>query len=380
MRFPKVSPNAQNTSAFGTVPHFRFSRCSPSAPSRTTYRSRCAVTSAASSDSIPVPPQDGDSKFGYVALLGPPNSGKSTLLNRLVGQKLAIVTPKVQTTRCRVAGITTFSNAQIVFLDTPGIFSPTTRLSRAMVKSAWKSGRQADITAFIVDTPKILHSQLHFKGSHPQIPSHFELVAKGIAQARSRGRATEVCVVANKIDLVPRSQHDFTMDCIHNLLDRFGLKHDSIPLFPISAQHGYNIQSFQEWVVQNMPSGPWLYPADDLTDMPARLLASEITREKSFRVLRQEVPYDITVETTSYAEQPDGSIRITQDVIVAHNSQKRIVTGRAGSIIKTIGMQSRVEIAQLLGTTVHLMLTVKVKSRWKEDQQYYQQWGLDFHA
>lgn len=374
-------PKTRRATAFVRFMPIRFSPKTFFVPiTKISYTQSCICATSSDSNSPPPPSLDADSRCGYVALLGPSNSGKSTLLNRLVGQKLAIVTPKVQTTRCRVTGIATFSNAQVVFLDTPGIFSPSTRLSRAMVKSAWKSGRQADVTAFVLDTPKLLHSHLRSKESHAHAPPDFELVAKGIAQARSRGRTTTVCVCANKIDLVPQSQHDFAMNCVNNLLERFDMKNASVPIFPISAQHGHNVQSFQQWVVQNMPSGPWLYPDDDLTDMPARLLAAEITREKSFRVLRQEIPYDIAVETTSYTERSDGSIRITQDVIVAHDSQKRIVTGRAGSVIKSIGMQSRVELGEILGTTVHLMLTVKVKSRWKEDQRYYQQWGLDYHA
>lgn len=374
------SPKTQCFAAFVTFTPLQFSSGTLFAPAAKTSSARCCISAAPSDSSPPPSPLDVDSRCGYVALLGPSNSGKSTLLNRLVGQKLAIVTPKVQTTRCRVSGIATISKAQVVFLDTPGIFAPTTRLSRAMVKSAWKSGRQADVTAIVLDTPKIIQSHIHFKGPRPHIPPDVELVAKGITQAQSRRQTTSVCVCANKMDLVPQSQRGFAMNCVNNLLERFNLKNASVPIFPISAQHGHNVHSFQQWVVQNMPLGPWLYPEDDLTDMPARLLAAEVTREKSFCILRQEIPYDIAVETTSYVEQADGSVRITQDILVAHNSQKRIVTGRAGSVVKSIGMQSRIELGQILGTTVHLMLTVKVKSRWKEDQQYYQQWGLDFHA
>lgn len=319
-------------------------------------------------------------KCGFVALIGPPNSGKSTLLNRLVGQKLAIVSPKVQTTRCRIAGITTFSDTQVIFLDTPGIFSPTTRLSRAMVKTAWKSSRNADVTALILDSVKVMRSHQRKSKPSSDILSDLEMVVQGVARARSEGRVGTMCVCVNKFDLIPKSQHDYAIDSVHQLLKRFDLEHESISLFQTSAQNGLNVRSFCEWVVKNIPSGPWLYPNDDLTDMPARLLAAEVTREKSFGALRQELPYDVAVETTSYKENVDGSIRITQDVIVARDSQKRIVTGRGGSVIKSIGVQSRQDLTEILGATVHLILTVKVRSHWKDDQQYYRQWGLDFNA
>ncbi|KAI0560684.1 50S ribosome-binding GTPase [Gracilaria domingensis] len=304
-----------------------------------------------------------DTACGFTALFGPSNSGKSTLLNRLIGSKLAIVSPKVQTTRCRIAGITAVDKTQLIFLDTPGIFTPTTRLSRAMVKSAWASYRDADAAILILDALRIYRSSR--LGSEAQ-------------QLLSRVRKNDFCVAANKIDAVPKDERPKVVKLLRESMDIVGLQ--DAPIKTISALHGQGVEELLQWVIERMPKGPWLYPEDDFTDMPARLLAAEVTREKLFYALRNELPYEIAVETTSYEDQADGSIRITQDILVRRNSQKRIVTGRSGSVVKSVGIKSRAALAKILGATVHLMLTVKIRQQWKEDKLQYEQWGLDFNA
>lgn len=199
-----------------------------------------------------------------------------------------------------------------------------------------------------------------------------------VAELLSRVRKNDFCVAANKIDAVPLKQRRAVLSMLREAMDKEQL--NDAPIFPISALHGHQIDSLLDWVIEKMPKGPWLYPDDDFTDMPARLLAAEVTREKVFFALRNELPYEIAVETTSYKERDDGSIRITQDILVRRNSQKRIVTGREGAVVKGIGMKSRAELSKILGTTVHLMLTVKVRQQWKEDKWQYEQWGLDYNA
>lgn len=350
-------------------------------------------------------------KCGFATLLGPSNSGKSTLVNYLVGYKVAIVTPKVQTTRCRISGIATRSDTQIIFLDTPGIFEPTGRLSRAMVKSAWKSSRDGDVVALVLDAFKLQkcfskqsrqrqrENRDYVEGNSDEkevldrvddddvepnefkIPSDIQKVLEGLQVARQRGRATKLCVCTNKMDTVRPALHDRLLGDVKRMLDRYDLDSDTIPIFPISAKTGtFQMKAFEDWVIEHMPRGPWLYEDDDMTDMPARQLAAEVTREKAFMLLRQELPYEIAVDTTSYKERDDGSIRITQDILVGRDSQKRIVTGPGGGVVKEIGCRSRAELGDILGTTVHLMLTVKVRRHWKDEKWQYQQWGLDFNA
>lgn len=325
--------------------------------------------------SLPMPTNE-NMRCGFATLLGPSNSGKSTLLNRLVGQKVAIVTPKVQTTRCRIAGIATFDDTQVIFLDTPGIFSPTTRLSRAMVKSAWSSGRQGDVVVLLIDAAQIVRK----KAKSDALPSDIEAVLHGLQRSLERGRVEKLCVCANKMDAIPEDRRPYALNCIKTALEQFNLLSEKIPLFAISARRGDNVDVLRDWVISHMEHGPWLYPEDEMTDMPARQLAAEVSREKAFLLLKHEVPYDIAVETTSYEEKADGSIRICQDILVARDSQKRIVTGQGGSVVKSIGMRSRKELGEILGTTVHLILTVKVRGKWKEEKWQYQQWGLDFNA
>lgn len=316
---------------------------------------------------------------GFATLLGPSNSGKSTLLNSLIGQKVAIVTPKVQTTRCRIAGIATYDSTQVIFLDTPGIFSATNRLSRAMVKSAWKSGRDGDTVSIILDIAEMFHEARRAEVRGLYIPKGVEEVLDGISERRKRHTESPLCVCANKIDAIPEADRPFVYERLRSLMEEYGLRED-IDLLPISARHGEGIDTLKHWVTKRMPIGPWLYPEDDLTDMPARQVAAEVCREKAFMILRQELPYEIAIDTTSYKELKDGSIRITQDILVARNSQKRIVTGRGGAVVKAIGSRAREELAEVLGAPVHLMLTVKVKGKWKEEKSSYDQWGLDYNA
>lgn len=339
--------------------------------------------SASASASLPLPPlipTSPDQSCGFAALVGPSNSGKSTLLNRLLGQKLAIVTPKVQTTRCRIAGIATYGLTQVVYLDTPGIFSASNRLARAMVKSAWASAGHGDTVAVVLDAAAMFHNARRMGVRKLLVPDDAADVMKRVAERRKRGHPAEIKVCANKIDAVPEEEREFVKERMLTVMEKLGLNEVGAELHLMSARDGEGVEELATWVKERMPKGPWLYPEDDLTDMPARLLAAEVSREKAFMVLKQELPYEIAIETTSYKEQEDGSIRITQDVLVGRNSQKIIVTGKGGAVVKAIGMKARHELAEVLGTTVHLMLTVKVRGKWKEDKRQYDQWGLDYNA
>jgi GTPase len=326
------------------------------------------------------------SKCGFAALLGPSNSGKSTLLNLLVGSKVAIVTPKVQTTRCRVAGIVTVEETMVVYLDTPGVFKPTGRLDRAMVRVAWSAAGGADCVAIVLDAAQLYfggrraRAEAEEAGEKPELLHIPEAVEEVFLRCPSE--RLQVCVCLNKMDTIPDENMDEFIERFETILQtKLGFSVDKLPpLFPMSAQNDAGVDSFRAWAADKMPAGPWLYPEDDLTDMPMRLLAAEVTREAAFMLLKHEVPYEIAIDTTSYKEQKDGSVRVTQDVIVNRSSQKMILTGKNGAMVKAIGMKSRKELAKLTDCTVHLMLTVKVKEKWKEDSQMYQAWGLDYNA
>lgn len=321
-----------------------------------------------------------DQRFGFAALIGPSNSGKSTLLNRLVGQKVAIVTPKVQTTRCRIAGIVMYDAAQVAYLDTPGIFKPAGRLGRAMVKSAWGTGGDGDTISVVVDTAEMFHEAKRANVKALFIPDAVKEVFTGVAARKERGHRADICVCANKMDAIPDEAHGFALERLRGVMEKYGLGESVAGILPLSARHGAGVPELTKWVTSRMPQGPWLYPQDDLTDMPSRMIAAEVTREKAFMVLNQELPYEIAIETTSYKIQKDNSVRITQDILVSRDSQKRIVTGSMGSVVKKIGMKSREDLAEVFGTTVHLMLTVKVRGKWKDDKRQYEQWGLDYNA
>ena len=294
-------------------------------------------------------------RCGFVALIGAPNAGKSTLLNRLVGAKVSIVTPKVQTTRTRVLGIALHGAAQIIFIDTPGIFEPRRRLDRAMVAAAWSGAADADLVVLLVDAEKGMTRDVR-------------RIVEGLAKA---GR--KAILALNKIDLVRRD----SLLALSADLNASGIFTDT---FMISAATGDGVDDLMDALVARLPEGSWLYPEDQLSDMPERLLAAEITREKLFLQLRQELPYALTVETEEWEDRPDGSVRIGQVVYVQRDSQKAIVLGKGGQRIKSVGAAAREELEQMLGCRVHLFLFVKVREKWGEDPERYRDWGLDFDA
>lgn len=300
------------------------------------------------------PAEAQDRRCGFVALVGAPNAGKSTLLNRVIGAKVSIVTPKVQTTRTRVLGIMVAGPAQIVFVDTPGIFAPRRRLERAMVAAAWAGVAGADVIVALVDAKLGLD----------------EDVRRIVAGLEESGRTAVLAL--NKIDLVRR----------HSLLGLAEALHSTgvfTDVFMISALTGDGVDDLVAFLAARVPEGPWLYPEDQLSDMPERLLAAEVTREQVFLQLRQELPYAAAVETEAWSELDDGSVRIDQIVYVQRESQKPIVLGKGGARIKAIGSAARAELERMLGRRVHLFLHVKVRD-WVERPDYYRALGLDFGA
>ena len=296
------------------------------------------------------------SRCGFVALVGPPNAGKSTLLNTLVGTKVAIVTPKVQTTRTRVLGIVIEGGSQIVFVDTPGIFLPKRRLERAMVATAWREASEADETVLLVDAAR---------------PVLGEETGRIVEQLRDRGRPSILAL--NKVDAAKRAQ----LLTFAAALDRAGQFSD---VFMISGLTGDGVADLRRALAERLPEGPWLFPEDEITDMPMRLMAAEITREQLFLRLQQELPYAATVETEAWEPFEDGSLRVAQVVYVQRDSQKAIVLGRRGQMIKTIGSAARQELEGILDCRIHLSLFVKVRANWIDDPARYRDWGLDYNA
>jgi GTP-binding protein Era len=298
---------------------------------------------------------------GFVALVGAPNAGKSTLLNALVGAKLSIVSPKVQTTRTRIRGVATEGRAQIVFVDTPGIFAPKRRLERAMVAAAWAGAADADLVVVVVDAAAMAEK----KGA----PDDDTLrIVEGL---RAAGR--KAVLALNKVDKVKPP----VLLGLAERLNREGIFTDT---FMISALDGSGVADLKRHLAQQLPEGDWLYPEDQLSDMPERLLAAEVTREQLFLQLHQELPYALTVETESWEEFADGSAKITQVIYVERENQKAIVLGKGGARIKAVGAAARKELAAMLGRTVHLFLFVKVRERWRDDPERYRLWDLDFNA
>jgi GTP-binding protein Era len=295
-------------------------------------------------------------RCGFVALIGAPNAGKSTLLNTLVGTKVAIVSPKVQTTRSRVLGILTEGQAQIVFVDTPGIFKPRRRLDRAMVAAAWGGAAEADLVLLLVDAS--------LKGVRDETRGIVEKLAETKRQA---------ILILNKTDAVrPEVLLALAAD-----LNAPGVFSDT---FMISALTGDGVSDLRRHLAGHLPEGPWLFPEDQVSDMPMRLLAAEITREKLFLRLQQELPYAVAVETESWEEQPDGSVRISQIIYVQREGQKAIVLGRGGQMIKAVGTAARLELEEITEQRVHLSLFVKVRENWLDDPARYAIWGLDYNA
>ena len=294
-----------------------------------------------------------ETRCGYVALLGAPNVGKSTLLNRLVGAKVSIVSPKVQTTRNRVLGIAVADSDQIVYVDTPGIFTPKKRLDRAMVAAAWGGASDADVVVLLAD------AKLGFDGDARRI----------VAGLKDSGR--RALLVLNKIDLVKR-------ETLLKLAETFNKEGAFEEIFMISALNGDGVEALLAAVRTRLPAGPWLFPEDQLTDMPQRLMAAEVTREKAFIQLHQELPYAIDVETESWSEQENGDVRVEQTVYVRRDSQKGIVLGKGGSRIKAIGSAARADLEEMFGHKFHLFLHVKVRENWPENRAHYRDRGLDF--
>jgi len=298
-------------------------------------------------------PASAATRCGFVALIGTPNAGKSTLANALVGSKVSIVTPKVQTTRALVRGIAIEGAAQLIFVDTPGIFSPRRRLDRAMVATAWGSTHDADVVALLID-------------AHKGVLDDDDAILRTISDLR----APKVLVL-NKVDLVKKPA---LLALAQSLNERMAFA----VTFMISARSGDGVADLRRWLAVNVPAGPWLYPEDQISDAPLRQLAAEITREKLYLRLHQELPYQSTVETDVWKELRDGAVRIEQTIYVERESQRKIVLGKAGQAIKAIGAAARADIAAAIEQPVHLFLHVKVREGWGDDPERYREMGLEF--
>ena len=294
-------------------------------------------------------------RAGFIAVVGAPNVGKSSLINRLVGTKVSIVSPKVQTTRSRVLGICMAGAAQVIFIDTPGIFQPRRRLDRAMVAAAWGGAGDADHVLLLVDAARGIDDNTR------------DIIDK------LKGSGRRAVLAINKVDIVKKP----------GLLALTATLQDPdlfTKTFMISATSGDGVNDLLAYLVSLLPAGPWLFPEDQVSDMPERLLAAEITREKLYLELHQELPYATTVETESWEHKPDGSIRISQVVYVERDTQKAIVLGKGGRQIKPIGVKAREELQEILDTNVHLFVFVKVREKWGDDPERYRDWDLDFNA
>ena len=292
-------------------------------------------------------------KCGFVAVIGPPNAGKSTLANALVGQKVTIVTQKEQTTRMRLRAVVMHQEAQIILVDTPGIFAAKQRFDRAMVNEVWQGVDDADEVLVVLDAART---------DKPEI----ELMLEGLANSRKR-----VSLVLNKIDTVRN-------DSLLELVQKLNARVDFAETYLISALTGDGLDRLKDNLAAAMPDGPWLYPEDQAADVPSLLLASEVTREKLFLRLHQELPYALTVETEKWENKKDGSVRIEQTVYVRRDSQKAIVLGKGGRAIKEIGAQARLELEEMFERRVHLFVFVKVRKNWQEDPERYRMLGLDY--
>jgi GTP-binding protein Era len=298
---------------------------------------------------------DAETKAGFVALIGEPNAGKSTLLNRMVGAKVSIVTHKVQTTRARIRGVAMDGQAQLIFIDTPGLFKPRRRLDRAMVAAAWGGAADADVVVLMIEAHRGMS----------------EGVKAILANLQDRTGTTKVALAINKIDKV---KSESLLALARDMNDAFPFAET----FMISAERGHGCDALRKWLVSELPVGPWLYPEDQIADLPMRMIAAEMTREKLTLRLHQELPYELTVETENWEERPDGSARIDQLIYVAREGHKGIVLGKGGETIKAVSQAARAEIAEFLGRNVHLFLQVKVRPNWLEEKERYSEMGLDF--
>ncbi len=296
-----------------------------------------------------------DTRAGFVALIGEPNAGKSTLLNRMVGAKVSIVTHKVQTTRARIRGIAMEGQSQIVFVDTPGLFRPRRRLDRAMVAAAWGGAADADIVVLLIE-------------AHRGVTDG---VRKIVETLKEHGGSQPVTLAINKID---RVEAKVLLALTQQMNELFPFTRT----FLISAEKGHGVDDLKQWLAGELPTGPWLYPEDQIADLPLRMIAAEITREKLTLRLHQELPYQLTVETEAWEERKDGSARIDQIIYVARDGHKGILLGKKGETIKAVSQASREELEEFLGRKVHLFLQVKVRPNWLEEKERYSEMGLEF--
>jgi GTP-binding protein Era len=294
-------------------------------------------------------------RAGFVALIGEPNAGKSTLLNRMVGAKVSIVTHKVQTTRARIRGVAMEGETQIVFVDTPGLFAPRRRLDRAMVAAAWSGAADADVVVLLVEANR-------------GITEGVERILEGL---NTIGGKRRVALAVNKIDRVEAPK---LLGLTKDLNERYPFTET----FLISAEKGHGVDTMRKWLAAEVPEGPWLYPEDQIADLPLRMIAAEMTREKLTLRLHQELPYQLTVETDNWEERKDGSARIDQVIYVVRDGHKGIVLGKGGETIKSVSKASRLELEEFLGRRVHLFLKVNVRPNWLEESERYSEMGLDF--
>lgn len=294
-----------------------------------------------------------NTRCGFATIIGAPNAGKSTLINAMVGEKVSIVSSKVQTTRTRVLGICMHENAQMIFVDTPGLFKPgNDRMEKAIVNAAWQGLGDADLVLFVVDSVKGM--------SRP---------VRTIMERLKNITGKKYILVLNKVDDIKRPK----------LLELATIMNQAMEFeatFMVSARDNDGVKDLVKYVAKLMPEGPYHYPPDQMSDMPMRLMAAEVTREKLFRAVHEEIPYDITVETENWEEFEDGSVKIDQTIFVAREGQKKIVLGKGGEMIGKIGMQARVELEELMSCRVHIKLFVKVRENWSEDSEHYKLWGL----
>ncbi len=298
---------------------------------------------------------EGPTRAGFVALIGEPNAGKSTLLNKMVGAKVSIVTHKVQTTRARIRGVCMAGRAQIVFVDTPGLFKPRRRLDRAMVAAAWSGAADADLVVLLIE-------------AHRGMTEGVKRILDALVE---RGGGRPVALAINKIDRVKA-------ETLLALAEQMNEGYSFVRTFMISAERGHGVDDLRDWLGEQLPEGPWFYPEDQIADLPMRMIAAEITREKLTLRMHEEIPYQLTVETEQWTEREDGSARIDQIIYVAREGHKGILLGKGGETIKGISTAARMELAEFMGRPVHLFLQVKVRPNWLEESERYSEMGLDF--